>query len=137
MHHEDGNAPRRSGPLLTSLRLDAVGTGAFGVLMLTGAPWLSAPLGLPAAVFVPVGITMLAGAAALELVARRVPRSTRGAVVAVGGDAVAGLSMLGLLTTGALPLTHLGEGFLLAGVAWVAAFATLTSAGLRWYGRAT
>lgn len=135
MHHKGGNTPRRSGLLLTSLRLDAVGTGAFGVLMLTGAPWLSAPLGLPAAVFVPVGVTMLVGAAALELVARRVPRSTRGALVAAGGNAVAGLSMLGVLATGALPLTHLGVGFLLAGVAWVAAFATLASVGLRLHGR--
>ncbi|MGC7102413.1 hypothetical protein ACPZ19_47740 [Amycolatopsis lurida] len=113
-----------------SLRIDGWGTAVFGVVMLVGGQWLAGPLGLPAAWFVPAGIAMLGGAAALGLITGypRIPPRLAG--YAIAGNALSGLAILALVVTGPLPLTGLGIAFMLAGAAWVTTFATLAFIGL-------
>jgi len=65
---------------------------------------------------------MLAGGVALALLARRADVRA-GARVAATVNAVAAVAILVLIPV--LPLTALGVAFLLAGVAWVTAFAAL------------
>jgi hypothetical protein len=117
--------------LRSSLRIDGWGTAAFGVVMLVGGPWLTGPLGLPSAWFVPIGITMLGGAAVLGLIAGYPRTPPRLAACAVAGNALSGVAILALVVTGLLPLTGLGIAFMLAGAAWVSTFATLTFIGFR------
>jgi hypothetical protein len=80
-----------------SLRIDGWGTAVFGVVMLVGGQWLTGPLGLPSAWFVPVGIAMLGGAAALGLIAGypRIPPRLAGCAIA--GNALSGLAILTLV----------------------------------------
>ncbi|MEV0703967.1 hypothetical protein AB0I53_39455 [Saccharopolyspora sp. NPDC050389] len=117
--------------LRSSLRIDGLGTAAFGVVMLVGGPWLGGPLGLPSAWFLPIGIAMLGGAAALGLIAGYPKIPSRLAGFAIAGNALSAVVILPLTFTGVLPLTGLGIAFMLAGAAWVTAFAALTFAGLR------
>lgn len=121
------NVPKHDGLLRGSLRVDGWGTAGFGVVMLAGGHWLAGPLGLPSAWFVPVGIAMLGGAAALGLIAGypRIPPRLAGYVVT--GNTLSGAAIVTLLATGALPLTGLGIGFMLAGAAWVVTFAALAA----------
>ena len=127
-------AASRGGPpdlLRRSLRADAWGTAAFGVVMLVGGGWLSEPLGLPAGWFAPIGIGMLGGAAALGLISGypRIPARLAG--LAIAGNAVSAAVMLPLAFSGVLPLTGLGTAFLVTGAAWVMTFAALATVGLR------
>ncbi len=117
--------------LRSSLRIDGWGTAAFGVVMLVGGNWLSGPLGLPTAWFVPVGIAMLGGAAALGLIAGYPTIPPRLAGFAVAGNASSGAVILPMAFTGVLPLTNLGIAFMVAGALWVLTFAALSFVGLR------
>ena len=128
------DAMSRGGPsdlLRRGLRVDGWGTAAFGVVVLVGGRWLTGPLGLPSAWFVPVGIAMLGGAAALGLIARHPRIPPRPVWCAIAGNALSGVAILALVVTGLLPLTGLGIAFMLAGVAWVTTFAVLAFIGLR------
>lgn len=53
------------------IRLDALMSGSSGLLLAAGAPVLDGLLGIPVALLVPLGLVLLAYAAALELLARR------------------------------------------------------------------
>ncbi|MEV0085441.1 hypothetical protein [Saccharopolyspora sp. NPDC050642] len=125
------NPRERADLLRRSLRIDSGGTAAFGVVMLVGGQWLAAPLGLPSAWFLPIGIAMLGGAAALGLIAGYPEIPSRLAGSAIAGNALSGAVILPLTFTGVLPLTGLGVAFMLAGAAWVITFAALGFAGLR------
>ncbi|MFE6861000.1 hypothetical protein [Nocardia sp. NPDC057668] len=121
-----------SGPgLRTALRVDGWSTGVFGVFLLATAPLLREPLGLPPAWSVPFGVGMLGGAAALLLIAGhpRLPSRLVAAVVAV--NALSAVIMVELAVLDLIPLTNRGRAFMLAGAAFVAAFAVLEFAGLR------
>lgn len=127
----DATSPGGTSNLLRgSLRIDGWGTAVFGVAMLVAGRWLSGPLGLPSTWFVPIGIAMLGGAAALGLIAGypRIPPRLAGCAIA--GNALSGGAILVLLVTGFLPLTGLGTTFMLAGAAWVTTFAALAFIGL-------
>ncbi|QFU87076.1 hypothetical protein [Amycolatopsis sp. YIM 10] len=127
----DAMSPGGTSDLLRgSLRIDGWGTAVFGVVMLVGGQWLTGPLGLPAAWFVPIGIAMVGGAAALGLIAGYPRTPPRLAGYAIAGNALSGLAILTLVFTGLLPLTGLGIAFMLAGAAWVTTFATLAFIGL-------
>ncbi|MEU2254375.1 hypothetical protein [Nocardia xishanensis] len=117
--------------LRTALHVDGWSTGAFGVVMLSGAAALRDPLGLPTAWSIPFGVAMLGGALALVLIAGypRIPAGHARAVVAV--NALSAVGMVGLAFSGVLELTGLGVAFLLTGAAVVAAFAAIEYAALR------
>ncbi|MBN6041176.1 hypothetical protein [Amycolatopsis sp. 195334CR] len=114
-----------------SLRFDGWGTAAFGVVMLAGGRWLTGPLGLPSTWFVPLGIAMVGGAAALGLIAGYPRIPPRLAACAIAGNALSAVAILALLILNLLPLTGLGVAFLLAGAAWVTTFAALAFLGLK------
>ncbi|UFS97342.1 hypothetical protein [Nocardia huaxiensis] len=120
-----------AGLLRTSLRLDGWGTAAFGVFLLAAAPVLDGPLGLPIGWSRPIGVVMLAGAAALLLIARGRVITQRSALGVVAVNALSAPAMVALTCTDLMPLTGWGKAFLYAGALYVATFATIEYAGMR------
>ena len=120
------HAPRS---LRRLLHVDAATCAASGALLAAAAPALAGPLGLPAALLREAGIALVPFAALLLWLARR-PHPPRGAVwgVVIGNAlwVVASVALLPLLTP-----TALGEAFVLAQAAVVAALAWLEYAALR------
>ena len=113
--------------LRRSLLLDAVASGAMGVLLAAGGALLDDPLGIPAAVLVPVGGFLLAYAAGLWLLGSR-PRPSRPAVrMVVAGN----LLWVVAVVAGWWSPTGAGTAFLLLQAAAVAVFAELQVTGLR------
>ena len=64
-------APGRRTPAIRWLRLDALMSGSFGLLLAAAAPLLDDLLGAPVALLVPLGLFLLVYAGALVLLARR------------------------------------------------------------------
>jgi hypothetical protein len=124
-------ADRRDRPLRLALRLDAAASAAMGLLLAAGGALLEDPLGIPAAVLVPVGGFLLVYAAALWLLGSR-PRLSRPAVEAVvaGNLAWVAASVVAAIAGWWSP-TALGVGFVLVQAAAVAVFAELQISGLR------
>lgn len=118
-------------PLRSALRLDAVASGALGVLGVAAAPLLADLLGPPAPVLVGVGVFLVVFAAGLLVLAAR-PAPDRRAVgaVVVGNSAwvVAGVVAV---VAARETLTGLGVAVVLAQAAAVAVFAGLQWRGLR------
>jgi hypothetical protein len=121
----------RDGLLRLALKLDAAASGALGVLSLATGPVLDDLLGTPLALLVPVGLFLVAWAAALWFIATR---------LRVGGTAVRVVILLNLLyamdgvvvvATGLFPLTALGIIFVLFQVAAVTLFAAAQFYALR------
>ncbi len=121
----------RSGLLRLVLKLDAVASGTLGVPSLAVAPALDDLLGTPVALLVPVGLLLIAWAAALWVIASR-PRINKTAVWAV--------ILLNLLyvvdsavvvAAGWFSLTAVGTAFVLAQAAAVVLFATAQFYALR------
>ena|SRR5918995_2462601 len=121
----------RDGLLRLALKLDAAASGALGVLSLAAGPVLDDLLGTPLALLVPVGLFLVAWAAALWFIATR---------LRVGGTAVRVVILLNLLyamdgvvvvATGLFPLTALGIIFVLFQVAAVTLFAAAQFYALR------
>jgi hypothetical protein len=121
----------RDGLLRLALKLDAAASGALGVLSLATGPVLDDLLGTPLALLVPVGLFLVAWAAALWFIATR---------LRVGGTAVRVVILLNLLyamdgvvvvATGLFPLTALGIIFVLFQVAVVTLFAAAQFYALR------
>lgn len=115
--------------LRRALVLDAIASGAMGVLLIAGAALLDGPLGLPTALLLIAGIALVPFAA---FVGRLGTRATapRGAVLTV----VAVNAAWTLASLGALFLTDptmLGVVFVLAQALTVAVFAELQVTGLR------
>ncbi|ADB34220.1 conserved hypothetical protein [Kribbella flavida DSM 17836] len=119
----------QSRSLTQVIRLDAVASGALGVVLL-GAGWaLDGPLGLPTALSVGAGAFLLAWTAALLLIARG-PAMKRTAVLEViGVNAVWVAASLAALVT--VDLTGLGIAFVLAQAAAVGVFTELQVTALR------
>jgi hypothetical protein len=75
----------RDGFMRLVLKLDAVATGAVGLLSMAASPILDDLLGIPLALLVPVGLFLVAYAVAIWIVAtrRRVSRPAVWAAVAI------------------------------------------------------
>ena len=124
-------AEDRSGLLHLLLKLDAVASGALGVLSLAASPALDDLLGTPLVLLVPVGVFLVVWAAALSFIASR-PRINRTTVWAVihlnllyAADGAV------VVAAGLFPLTALGIAFVLFQVAAVTLFAAAQLYALR------
>jgi hypothetical protein len=117
--------------LRTALRLDALVSAGFGVLVLLGGPLLADVLGLPAGLLWPVGGVVVAYAAGLWLAQARTPIS-----VSIGWSVIAlnvawASASVVAVVLGWWPLTGLGMTFVLLQAVVVAGFADLQFVGVR------
>jgi hypothetical protein len=127
----DTDVDGRDRLLRRSLLLDAAASGALGVLLAAGGAVLDGPLGIPAAVLVPVGGFLVLYAAALWLLGSR-PRLSRPAVkVVVAGNLVWVAASIMAAAAGWWSPTTLGTVLVVAQAAAVALFAELQVTGLR------
>jgi hypothetical protein len=113
------------------LFIDAAVSGAAGLLMAAGAPFLSPLLGLPAGLLFWAGVALFPFVALLVAVARRreVSRIVIVDIVAINALWVA--ASLGLLLSGVVAPTLLGYAFVIAQALAVALLAELQFTGLR------
>jgi hypothetical protein len=115
----------RLADIRTVLRLDAVASGAIGVLLLAFGWALDDVLGTPLALSVPAGVFLLVWATALIVLSTR-PKVSRGAVrEVVLVNTLWAIGSVVLVLAGWFDLTALGTAFLLVQAAAVTAFAVL------------
>lgn len=117
--------------LRRSLQLDAVATGAVGALVLAAGPALDDLLGAPLTLLRPVGLFLVAYAAAIWTVGARPTISRPAAWAALVLNTAWAVDSLVLVVAGPFALTGLGVAFVLAQAAVVALFAALQCLGLR------
>jgi len=112
------------------LKLDAVATGAVGLLSVAAGPMLDDLLGIPLALLVPVGLFLVAYAA-IWIVAtrRRVSRLAVWAAVAI--NLIYVVDCLVVVAASWVPLTALGTAFVLFQAAAVTLFAAAQFYALR------
>ena len=117
--------------LRLALKLDAVASGAVGVLSLAAGPVLAGLLGTPLALLVPVGLFLVAYAAAIWIVGsrRRVSKPAARAVIVINLLWV--IDSVMVVAAGWFSLTALGTAFVLAQAAAVALFAAAQLYALR------
>lgn len=120
-----------SNPLLrAALRLDAIASGAMGVILLAGAPWLRSLLGMPQPLLLAVGAVCLCWGLFVGAVSRR-ERLTEGVVWAIIVlNAVWVIESAALLLLGWVQPTQLGTAFVIVQALAVAALAELQFVGL-------
>ena len=119
------------GLLRLLLKLDAVPSGALGVLSLAASPALDDLLGTPLALLVPVGLFLVAWAAALWVIASH-PRINRTAVwVVILLNLLYAVDGAVVVAAGLFPLTALGTAFVLFQVGAVTLFAAAQFYALR------
>jgi hypothetical protein len=129
LHRVVGNDP--SGLLRLALRLDAAASGALGLLSLAAAPALDELLGAPRAVLWPIGLFLVAYAAALWVAASRTRVSRPFVWAVIVGNALWVVASVAVVVIGPFALTGLGVAFVLAQAAAVALLADLQFLGLR------
>ncbi|MFG3685556.1 hypothetical protein [Micromonospora sp. NPDC047740] len=114
-----------------ALKQDALGSGANGVVYVVVAAIFGELFGLPAALLYPIGVFLVAWAAALFFLAARptVSRAAVGVVMAV--NVVWVVASVELLVAGWFPLTGLGIALVIVQAVAVAGFTVLQFAGLR------
>jgi hypothetical protein len=128
-HTRPATAHRRK-LLDRAVRLDALVSGAAGVVLAAGAPVLDGTLGAPVSVLVPLGLFLVAYAAFLVVVARA--GSPPAAVkLVIAGNAVWVVASLVTVAADWLTLTTAGNVLALAQAAAVALIAELQVLGLR------
>jgi hypothetical protein len=122
--------------LRRALMADAAVSGATGVLTALGSGLLADLLGLPPALMLYAGLSLLPFAAIVALLAarRQLPRAAVWAVIAY--NALWTIDSLALLMSGWIAPTILGEVFVAGQALVVAAFAGLQRVGLRRAGAA-
>lgn len=113
------------------LFIDAAVSGAAGLLMAAGAPFLSPLLGLPSGLLFWAGIALFPFVALLIAVARRGEASRLVLIDIVAINALWVAASFGLLVSGAVAPTLLGYAFVIAQALAVASLAGLQFAGLR------
>ena len=120
----------RGGLMRLVLKLDAVATGAVGLLSVAAGPMLDDLLGIPLALLVPVGLFLVAYAA-IWIVAtrRRVSRLAVWAAVAI--NLIYVVDCLVVVAASWVPLTALGTAFVLFQAAAVTLFAAAQFYALR------
>jgi hypothetical protein len=121
----------RGGYMRLVLKLDAVATGAVGLLSVAASPMLDDLLGIPLALLVPVGLFLVAYATAIWIVAtrRRVSRPAVWAAFAV--NLIYTVDCVVVVVAGWFPLTALGIAFVLLQAAAVTLFAVAQFYALR------
>jgi len=114
-----------------ALRQDAIGSGAIGVVCVVVAAVVGELFGLPSVLLYPVGVFLVAWAAALFFLAARprVSRAAVGAVMAVNAAWV--VASVELPIAGWFPLSGLGTALVIVQAVVVAGFTGLQFAGLR------
>lgn len=127
----DAASVDRGDLLRLALKLDAVASGALGALLLAAEPILDDLLGAPPALSSPVGLVLVAYAAAVWFVGSRQAISRSAAWTVVGANLIWAVGSVVAVAAGWLPLTALGTAFVLAQAAAVALFAALQFVGLR------
>lgn len=119
------------GLLRLVLKLDAIATGAVGILSLVAGPALDGLLGIPTSLLMPVGLFLIVYAAAIWVVATR-PRVSRPvAWTAVAINVVYAVDAIVAVVSGWFALTVLGTAFVLLQAAAVALFAAAQFYALR------
>ncbi|MGA4638028.1 hypothetical protein ACPA5B_29555 [Pseudomonas solani] len=119
-------------PLLRRvLQLDALLSGAAGLLMTLGAGPLSSLLALPAALLTGAGLLMLPWCAVLLWLARRETLDRRAVWAVIAVNAVWVVDSLLLLVSGWVQPTLLGQAFVIAQALAVVLFAELQFFGLK------
>lgn len=118
-------------PLLRlALRLDAGASGAVGLLLLGGAPWLTTLLGLPRPLLIGAGAVCLGWALLLGALSRRGRLSASVVWAVIALNVVWVVESLALLLLGWVAPTSLGIAFVIAQALAVALFAQLQFLGL-------
>ena len=119
-------------PLLRRvLQLDALVSGAAGLLMTLGAGPLLSLLALPAALLTGAGLSMLPWCAVLLWLARRETLDRRAVWAVIAVNAVWVVDSLLLLVSGWVQPTLLGQAFVIAQALAVVLFAELQFFGLK------
>lgn len=113
------------------LRLDAITSGACGVVSLVALPFMDDLLGTPTAFVIPVGVFLVLFASALWVSAGREGALRTAARWAVAVNVLWVADSVLVATAGWFDLTALGVGFLLFQAAAVALFAGMQMVGLR------
>jgi hypothetical protein len=113
------------------LFVDAAVSGAAGLLMAAGAPFLSPLLGLPRGLLFWAGLALFPFVAMLIAVARRGEASRLVLIDIVAINALWAAASLGLLVSGAVAPTLLGYAFVIAQALAVALLAELQLVGFR------
>lgn len=121
----------RSGFLRLALKLDALASGAVGLVLLAGGPALAELLGIPANLLWPLGLFLAAYAVAVWLVGSPQVINRMAVWAVVGVNLLWVVDSVTLVVLGWLPLTTLGVAFVLAQAAAVLVFADLQYLGLR------
>ena len=117
--------------LRVALRVDALASAASAVLALAGGPLVGDLFGTPLTLLWPIGVVLIAWAAALWLVASR-PMVNQPAVwLIIVLNVLWVASSIALVAAGWFGLTLLGTAFVLVQAAAVALFADLEFVGLR------
>jgi hypothetical protein len=119
-----------AGGLTRWILLDALMSGASGLLLAAGAPWLDSVLGAPTALLVPLGLFLVAYAGSLVLIARR-GAPNRAVLFVVVGNALWFVASVVVVIADWLTLTTAGNVLALAQAAAVALLADLQAIGLR------
>jgi hypothetical protein len=112
------------------VRVDALVSGASGLLLAAAAPLLDDLLGAPIAVLLPLGLFLLAYSSALVLVARRGAQA-RAVKAVVAGNAIWVVASVAVVLADVLTLTTTGVVFTLLQAAAVAVLAELQFASAR------
>jgi len=119
-------------PLLRQVLIaDAAVSGAAGLLMAAGAPFLSPLLGLPSGLLLWAGLALFPFVALLIVVARRGEASRLVLVDIIAVNALWVAASFGLLVSGAVAPTMLGYAFVIAQALAVALLAELQFIGFR------
>jgi hypothetical protein len=123
-------------PLRRVLLLDAVVSGACGLLMVLGAGTLGPALELPPGLLRWAGAALLPFAAAVGVLATRPAVAPRSVLALVAVNAAWVVASVAILLAGVVRPNALGVAFVVAQALVVALFAELQYAGLRRTGRA-
>jgi len=123
--------------LRNALYLDALASGAAGLLMIAGAPLLSPLLALPSSLLIGAGLVLVPFVATLIVVARRSQVSRLVLIDLLALNALWVAASFGLLASGLVQPSALGIAFVAAQALVVAAFTVLQVIGLRRAGAAT
>ena len=113
------------------LRADALVSGAAGVLMALGAPYLAPFLDLPSGLLFGAGVALFPFVALLLIVAARTETSRLMLVDIIGINALWVIASFGVLLSGAVAPNALGYAFVVAQALAVAFLAELQLVGMR------